>query len=89
MLTVCRELLLQDVVTVATEPRPLSGVEAQTARGHCVMLVGYVSALIDLDVRFLWLTSSLDYAKLTRKMGSKSSTTGSNLRPKEMSQNSP
>ncbi|KAL8733902.1 MAG: hypothetical protein Q9166_001890 [cf. Caloplaca sp. 2 TL-2023] len=39
--------------------------------------------------RTLCNACGLHYAKLTRKMGSKPSTTGSNLRPKEMSQGSP
>ncbi|KAL8734628.1 MAG: hypothetical protein Q9181_003128 [Wetmoreana brouardii] len=39
--------------------------------------------------RTLCNACGLHYAKLTRKMGPKSSTTGSNLRPKEMSQGSP
>ncbi|KAI4238003.1 MAG: hypothetical protein L6R40_005814 [Gallowayella cf. fulva] len=39
--------------------------------------------------RTLCNACGLHYAKLTRKMGSKPSATGSNLRPKEMSQGSP
>ena len=84
-----RELPLQDVVTAVTEPKHRNGVEVQMEHAPYVMRVDYVSSnsrtILDADI----LTFQLDYAKLTRKMGSKPSATGSNLRPKEISQGSP
>ncbi|KAL8989288.1 MAG: hypothetical protein Q9177_001798, partial [Variospora cf. flavescens] len=74
-LTFTRGLLLPVVATAVTGLKRQNGGEAQTGHEHCVMPVDYVS--------------TFDYAKLTRKMGSKSSNGGSNLRPKEMSQGSP
>lgn len=43
-LTFTRGLLLPVVATAAIELRHQSGGEARTGRGHCVMLVDYVSA---------------------------------------------
>ena len=53
-------------------------------QGRCVMLVAYVSIC---DCRFGGNANPciIDYAKLTRKMGSKgAASTGSNLRPKDV-----
>ncbi|KAL8924046.1 MAG: hypothetical protein Q9172_002875 [Xanthocarpia lactea] len=78
-----------DVVTAATEPKHRNGVEVQMEHAPYVMRVDCVSsnsrAILDAAI----LMFQLDYAKLTRKMGSKPSATGSNLRPKELSQGSP
>ncbi len=82
--------LPQDAATVATGLKHLNGEEAQTGHEHCATRAGYVSPITHFLLSFLMLMSLiLDYAKLTRKMGSKSSNAGSNLRPKEMSQGSP
>jgi hypothetical protein len=55
-------------------------------RGHCVMLVVYVSLLSSLS--HLHANNITDYAKLTRKMGGKAMTS-SNLRPKSLDHGSP
>lgn len=89
MLTSCRELLLLVAVTAAIERKPLNGVGARTEHEPCATLAVYVRTLLLRAATILLLMAQLDYAKLTRKMGSKSSTTGSNLRPKDMSQGSP
>ena len=82
------ELLLQDVVTAATERRPQNGVADLMEPGHCAMLADFVGFFYS-HVTGLSLTAMLDYAKLTRKMGSKAPNGPSNLRPKESSPSSP
>jgi hypothetical protein len=77
--------LLVDV-TAATELRLPNGEEAPMVRGHCVMLVVYVSPF--QSISHLYTNKFTDYAKLTRKMGGKAMTS-SNLRPKSLDHGSP
>ena len=77
-----RELPLPDDATVATVQKRQSGDADQTEQERFATLVVYVSnAFHSLEAA----NAIIDYAKLTRKMGNKSSTSGSNLRPKEAS----
>lgn len=81
-------LLLQDVVTAAIERRHQNGVGDLMEPGRCAMLADFVG-FFHFRVPGLSLIAGLDYAKLTRKMGSKAPSGPSNLRPKESSPSSP
>lgn len=81
-------LLHQEDVIVATERRPQNGVADLMGPGRYVTLVGFVGSFHPRGSG-LSLTPVLDYAKLTRKMGSKAPNGPSNLRPKESSPSSP
>lgn len=66
---------------VVIELRLQSGDEGPTVLAPCVMPVDYVGPMYP---NVLMLANiERDYAKLTRKMGSKAATGGSNLRPKD------
>ena len=80
-----RELPRLDVAIAVIAQRPPNGDEDPTEQGHFAMLVAYVSIV---PFQFFFNSSNpftIDYAKLTRKMGSKAAaSTGSNLRPKDL-----
>lgn len=86
-LTICRELLLLAVATAATEQRRQNGDVVLMVLERCVMLVACVC--IPWTYGATQANCSTDYAKLTRKMGSKGSSSNSNIRPKEMTASSP
>ena len=81
-------LLLQGDAIAAIEPRPQNGVVDLMGPEPCATLAGFVG-FFRSRVHVLSLTPLLDYAKLTRKMGSKAPNGPSNLRPKESSPSSP
>jgi len=89
MLTISsREPRLLDDAIVVTEPKHQNGGVVPMALGHCATLAGCVRTALG-SFNCSTTHKKLDYAKLTRKMGSKASSTSSNLRPKEMDLSSP
>lgn len=78
-----RELPLLVDVIVAIGRKHQNGDGGLMEQEHSVTPVAYVC--LNTLRGFNFTNISSDYAKLTRKMGSKSSSTGSNLRPKEAS----